>query len=108
MGRGLPPGMEGAGYLQLSGQGLKFVQDFGEEGKLVSSEDFVDQFITCGRVVDAVVVFAAITVEVVVLQEKVFCRATRQCSDRCGILPSEGFPNEKESNSFPTSKTMFF
>ena len=43
-----------------------------KRGELVSSEDFVDQFIACGRVVDAVVVFVTVAVEVVVLQEKVF------------------------------------
>ena len=62
------------GTSQVGRQYLQFVQDFGEEGKLVSFEDFVGQLPSVGRVVDAVVVFFTVLMEVVVLQEQVLPR----------------------------------
>ena len=60
--------------LEVGGQGLKFVEDFGKEGELVSSEDFVGQLPSVCWIVDAVVVVVPVAVEVVVLQEQVLPR----------------------------------
>ena len=70
LGRALPPWTEGSGSTsQALSQYLKLIQHFSEQWKLIPFEDFVDYFIASGWVVNAVVVFFAVTVEVVVLQE---------------------------------------
>lgn len=60
----------GGGYLQALRQDLNLIQHFREQGKLIPPEDFVDYFIASGRVVDAVVVFVPVAVEVVVFEKE--------------------------------------
>ena len=74
---------------QVVSQGLKLVEDLGKEGELVSLQDFVDQFFAGARVVDAVVIFVTITVQVVVFQEQVLPR------NQCDVTITEA-SNPKE------------
>ena len=57
-----PVGVE----LQVSRQDLKLVQHFGEKGKLLPFEDFVSYFLAGSWVVNPVVIFVPVSVQVVV------------------------------------------
>ena len=68
--------------LEALGQVFQLVQDFREGGKLMALQGFVEYFHTCCRVIDAVVVFVRVLMQIVVFQQQVFAKQPSDVAER--------------------------